>query len=131
MASRGKLYKLGRNSGQRKALFRGLVRSLVLHERIRTTAAKAKAVKPLAERMITWGCRAQSALENDESAIGQARALHLRRQAFAFIQDNKVIGKVFEELAPRYRERPGGYTRILKIGARKGDAAPVVLLEFV
>ena len=131
MAHLRRAHKLSRTSSQRKALFRGLVRSLVLHERIRTTEAKAKAVRPVAERMVTWGCRALQAAEQNDSPEGRARALHFRRKAFAFIQDNQVIRKVFDDLAPRYRERPGGYTRILKIGFRSGDAAPVVLLEFV
>lgn len=124
-------HKLGRPTGQRKALFRGLTRSLVLHERIQTTEAKAKAVRPVAEGFLALGCRALRALEAGDTPENRARALHYRRMAFAFIQDDGVVRKVFQELAPRYKERPGGYTRILKVGFRKGDAAPMALLELV
>ena len=124
-------HKLSRSSGQRKALLRGLARSLVLYERIRTTEAKAKAARPKAERLLTWGRRALIVMEQGETPENRARALHLRRMAFAFIQDNEVISKVFGELATRYRDRPGGYTRILKVGQRRSDAASMVLLEFV
>jgi len=123
--------KLSRTSGQRKALFKGLARSLILHERITTTEAKAKALRPVAERFIAWGCRAARALDQGDTPENRARAVHCRRMAYAFLQDNAVIRKVFEELAPRYKERPGGYTRILKVGFRKGDAAPIALIELV
>ena len=123
--------KLSRTSGQRKALFKGLARSLILHERITTTEAKAKALRPVAERFIAWGCRAARALDQGDTPENRARAVHCRRMAYAFVQDNAVIRKVFEELAPRYKERPGGYTRILKVGFRKGDAAPIALIELV
>ena len=123
--------KLSRPSGQRKALFKGLARSLILHERIMTTEAKAKALRPVAERFIAWGCRAARALDQGDTPENRARAVHCRRMAYAFLQDNAVIRKVFEELAPRYKERPGGYTRILKVGFRKGDAAPIALIELV
>ena len=124
-------HKLNRPSGPRKALFRGLTRSLIIHERIRTTEPKAKAVRPIVERFVTLGCRAQRALDAGDTPANRARALHYRRMAFAFVQDNKVVGKVFQDLAERYKERPGGYTRILKVGYRKGDAAPMALLELV
>ncbi len=123
--------KLGRNSGQRKALVKGLTRSLILHGRITTTEAKAKALRPIAERFIAWGCRAARAMDEGDTPDNRARAVHCRRMAFAFVQDNAVIKKVFEELAPRYKERPGGYTRILKVGFRRGDAAPTALIELV
>jgi large subunit ribosomal protein L17 len=123
--------KLGRNSGQRKALLKGLTRSLILHDRITTTEARAKALRPIAERFIAWGCRAARALDQGDTPENRARAVHCRRMAYAFVQDNTVIRKVFEELAPRYKERPGGYTRILKVGFRKGDAAPISLIELV
>ena len=131
MPHQRRLRKLRRPSGQRKALFRGLIRSLLLHERIRTTEAKAKAVRPLAERMVTLGRRAQQALEQGDTRENRIRALHYRRMALAYLPDVGVIRKLFDELAPRYRERDGGYTRILKLGNRMGDAAPVVLVEFV
>ena len=124
-------HKLGRPTGQRMALFRGLTRSLVLHERIRTTEAKARAVRPVAERFLTWGRQALATLESGDTSENRARALHYRRMAFAFIQDDRVVSKVFKELAARYKQRPGGYTRILKVGFRPGDAAPMVLLELV
>ena len=124
-------HKLGRNTGQRKALLKSLVRSLILHERITTTDARAKALRPEAERFIAWGCRAARALEGGDSVENRARAVHCRRMAYAFIQDNAIIRKVFNELAPRYKDRNGGYTRILKTGFRPGDAAPTALVELV
>jgi len=128
---RSSVHKLGRPTAQRKALYRSLVRSLILQESIQTTLPKAKAVRGVAERLITWGKRAQQALEAGNTPEHRARALHYRRKAFAFIQDDEVIRKVFGELAQRYRERPGGYTRVLKLGFRKGDGAPLALLELV
>ncbi|MFS1514648.1 50S ribosomal protein L17 [Chengkuizengella sp. SCS-71B] len=113
--------KLGRNSSQRKALFRDLVTDLFINERIQTTEAKAKEVRSIAEKMITLAKRGD---------------LHARRQAAAFVRreqagDQEVLEKLFSELATRYSERPGGYTRILKLGPRRGDAAPMVYLELV
>ena len=104
---------------------------MLLHERIKTTEAKAKAIRPLVERMITLGRRAQQALADGDTLDNRAKALHYRRMALAVVPEDRVIRKLFDELAPRYTERPGGYTRILKVGYRLGDAAPVVLLEFV
>ena len=131
MPHQSHLKKFRRPSGQRRALFRGLIRSMLLHERIKTTEAKAKAVRPLVERMITLGRRAQQALADGDTLDNRAKALHYRRMALAVVPEDRVIRKLFDELAPRYTERPGGYTRILKVGYRLGDAAPVVLLEFV
>ena len=131
MAHQIKTKKLGRPSGQRKALFKGLTRSLILHGRIKTTESRAKALRPVAERFIAWGCRAARAMDEGDTPENRARAVHCRRMAFAFVQDNVVIRKVFEELATRYKERPGGYTRIMKVGYRPGDAAPVALIELV
>ena len=108
--------RLGRDSGHRKALYRNLVTDLLNHEKITTTEAKAKEVRGMAERMIT---------------LGKEGNLHSRRQALSFIIDKKVVDKVFAELAPRYAERPGGYTRIIKLGPRLGDGAPMVKLELV
>ena len=124
-------HKFGRPTAQRQALFRGLTRSLVIHERIRTTEAKAKAVRPVVERFLALGCRAARVLEAGDTPQSRSKALHYRRMAFAFIQDDGVVGKLFGELALRYKERPGGYTRILKVGFRKGDAAPMALIELV
>jgi len=108
--------KLGRSSSHRRALFRNLVTDLLNYEKITTTEAKAKEVRSLAERMIT---------------LGKGGGLHSRRQALAFIFDEKVVDKVFTQLAPRYSERPGGYTRITKIAPRLGDGAPMVRLELM
>jgi large subunit ribosomal protein L17 len=108
--------KLGRASGHRRALYRNLVTDLLGYEKIITTEAKAKEVRGLAEKMIT---------------LGKTGDLHSRRQALAFIIDKKVTEKVFTELAPRYAERPGGYTRITKLGPRLGDGAAMVQLELV
>ena len=108
--------RLGRSSAHRKALFRNLVTDLLHHEKITTTEAKAKEIRGLAERMIT---------------LGKKGGLHSRRYALSFILDKKVTEKVFAELAPRYAERPGGYTRITKLGPRLGDGAPMVQLELV
>jgi len=108
--------KLDRASGHRRALYRNLVTDLLGYEKIITTEAKAKEVRGLAEKMIT---------------LGKAGDLNSRRQALTFIIDKKVTEKVFKELAPRYAERPGGYTRITKLGPRLGDGAAMVQLELV
>lgn len=125
--------KLGRNSSARKAMFRDLVTDLFIHGRIKTTENKAKEIQSIAEKLITLGKRGD---------------LHARRQAASFIRisrsktenDGKevthqkrvnAVKKLFEEIAPRYQERNGGYTRILKIGPRRGDAAPMALIELV
>ena len=108
--------KLGRTSSHRKALFRNMVTSLFEHEQIRTTDAKAKELRGVAERMIT---------------LGKKGTLHARRQALETIRSKDVTSKVFDELAERYRERPGGYTRVIKIGQRAGDAVPMSIIELV
>jgi len=108
--------KLGRNSAHRKAMLRNMVTSLLDHELIQTTDAKAKELRGVAERMITLGKRGD---------------LHARRQALTVIQDKDVAAKVFGELADRYRERPGGYTRVIKAGRRAGDSAPLSIIELV
>lgn len=108
--------KLGRDSSHRKAMFRNMVTSLLDEERIRTTDAKAKELRGLAEKMITLGKRGD---------------LHARRQALSVIRDKDITAKVFDELAERYRERPGGYTRVMKLGQRTGDAAPMSIIELV
>lgn len=115
--------KLGRSTGQRTALRRTLVTQLLEHERIQTTEAKAHAVRAQAEKLITLAKRGV--------AGGGAREVHARRLASARLNNPDLVKKLFNELAPRYEERPGGYTRILKMGPRKGDAAPMVLLELV
>jgi large subunit ribosomal protein L17 len=108
--------KLGRDSAHRKALYSNLAGALIEHGRIKTTVTKAKAVKPIAEQMITLGRRGD---------------LHARRQATAFLRSRDVVHKLFAEVAPRFKERPGGYSRIIKIGPRPGDAAEMVYLELV
>ena len=109
--------KLSRDSAHRKSLMMNLSREVIDHERIRTTEAKAKAVKPELERLITLAKRGDQ---------------HARRQAMARLgQDKFIVYKLFEEIAPRYAERPGGYTRILKLGPRKSDATEMVFLELV
>ncbi|NLM42229.1 MAG: 50S ribosomal protein L17 [Firmicutes bacterium] len=111
-----RLRKLGRTSGHRKALLRNQVTSLVLHGRIETTEAKAKSIKPLADKMVTLGKRGD---------------LAARRQAAAFLLDPAAVKKLFDEVAPRYADRNGGYTRIIKTGVRRGDAAPMAIIEWV
>jgi large subunit ribosomal protein L17 len=123
--------KFGHGQGHRKAIMKGLVRSLVLHEQIKTTEAKAKATRPVAEKIISLGCRAARTLDQGDTPENRAKAVHLRRQAFAFIQDNSVIRKVFDDLASRYKDREGGYTRIFKLGHRVGDAAPISVIQLV
>ncbi|MBI4337076.1 MAG: 50S ribosomal protein L17 [Chloroflexi bacterium] len=123
--------KFNRRTGQRQALFKGLVRSLLLHERILTTEPKARVARPIAERLITLGRHALEASEQGDAVEHRAKALHYRRMALAYIEDTQVIGKVFDELAKRYRSRPGGYARVVKAGFRQGDGAPLAVLELV
>jgi large subunit ribosomal protein L17 len=127
--------KLNRSSGNRTALRRNLVTALIQHERIETTEAKAKAVRGQAEKLITLAKRGLTAAEDDPS-----RGVHARRLAagrlnrWASDPDGTrvdVLAKLFDEIAPRYMERHGGYTRMYKLGPRKGDAAPMALLELV
>jgi large subunit ribosomal protein L17 len=108
--------KLGRTSSHRKALLRNMVTSLLEHEQVKTTDAKAKELRGVAERMIT---------------LGKRGTLHARRQALETIRSKEVASKVFDELAQRYSERPGGYTRVIKVGQRAGDAAPMSIIELV
>ena len=102
---------------------KNMMKELFRHERIRTTKAKAQAVRGPAERMITLAKRG--------NAAGEAQAVHARRQAAAKLADPEIVKKLFDEIAPRYTERAGGYTRILKLGPRNGDGAEMVLLELV
>ena len=108
--------KLGRTSSHRKAMFRNQLASLIDNERIITTLPKAKELRPLAEKLITLA-------KND--------SVHTRRQAFQQVPDNALISKLFDTLGPRFSTRPGGYTRIMKLGARRGDAAEMAILELV
>jgi large subunit ribosomal protein L17 len=108
--------KLGRDSAHRKALYANLAGALIEHGRIKTTVTKAKAVKPIAEQMITLGRRGD---------------LHARRQATAFLRSRDVVHRLFTDVAPLFKDRPGGYTRIIKIGTRQGDSAEMAYLELV
>ena len=108
--------KLGRDSAHRKALYSNLAGALITHGRIETTEAKAKAVRPYAEKLITLGKRGD---------------LHARRQAMAELRSNDVVHKLFADIAPRFSERNGGYTRVVKLGPRQGDAAQMALIELV
>ena len=107
--------KLSRNSSHRHALMRNMVTSLIEHGRIRTTDAKAKEVRRWADRMVT---------------LGKQQSVTARRRARAFVQTDAAVSKLFAEIAPRFANRAGGYTRIIKIGQRVGDAAPISILEF-
>ncbi len=108
--------KFDRPSDQRRALFRMLVADLLRYERLKTTEAKAKEVRPLAEKMVT---------------LGKDGTVHARRQAMAYINDKDVVKKLFDDIAPRFSARPGGYTRIIKLGTRVGDGAAMAQLELV
>jgi large subunit ribosomal protein L17 len=108
--------KLGRTSSHRRALFRNQLASLVRHERITTTLPKAKELRPIAEKLVTQGKRG---------------TLHARRLVRQWIADRHLVQRLFDDIAPRFQERPGGYLRIVKLGARLGDAAEVAVLEFV
>jgi len=111
-----KIVKLGRTSAHRKALLRNLATNLLKRERMVTTIDKAKAVRPYVEKLIT---RAKEA------------SVHNKREAAKRIQDRKVLIKLFDEIGPRFKERPGGYTRIMRLGLRPGDAAERAIIEFV
>ena len=123
--------KLGRSSAQRNALRRTLMTQLIEKERIETTEAKAKFVRADAEKLITLAKRGLTAKEDEPEATAQARAVHARRLVAARLNDPEVVKKLFDTIAPRYEKRAGGYTRILKLGRRLGDAAEMVLLEMV
>ena len=108
--------KLNRTSTARKALFANLTVALLKHEQIKTTLPKAKDLRPVAEKLITLGKRGD---------------LHARRQAISYLKDEKIVGKLFSVIAERYKDRQGGYTRVLKAGFRYGDAAPMAIIELV
>ncbi|MBR46942.1 MAG: 50S ribosomal protein L17 [Rhodospirillaceae bacterium] len=108
--------KLNRTSSHRKAMFRNMATALLKHEQIKTTLPKAKELRPVVERMITLGKRGN---------------LHARRQALSYLRDEKIVSKLFEDLAERYGDRQGGYTRVLKAGFRYGDSAPMAFIELV
>jgi large subunit ribosomal protein L17 len=108
--------KLNRAASHRRALYANLAGALIEHGRIETTQAKAKAVKPVAEQMITLARRGD---------------IHARRQALAYLRSQEIVHQLFSEVAPRFQDRPGGYTRIVRLGPRQGDAAEMVYLELV
>jgi large subunit ribosomal protein L17 len=116
MRHRKKVKKLGRDASHRNAMLRNLATDLLRHERVTTTLTKAKAVRPFAERLVT---------------LGKRDTLHARRHAARLIRDKDVLRKVFNELAPRYAERPGGYTRIMRLDTRPGDRADMAVIEMV
>ena len=116
MRHRKKTIKLGRTAEHRKALLANQVCSLIEHQRIKTTLAKAKAVRPLAEKMVT---------------LGKKGTLHARRTALSVLRQAVAVKKLFDEIAPRSTSRNGGYTRIVKLGARKSDSAPIAFIEWV
>jgi large subunit ribosomal protein L17 len=116
MRHQKKTVKLGRTAEHRKALLANQVCSLIEHQRIKTTLAKAKAVRPLAEKMVT---------------LGKNGSLHARRTALAVLRQKSAVKKLFDDIAPRSADRKGGYTRIVKLGARKSDSAPVAFIEWV
>ncbi|MEZ4674139.1 MAG: 50S ribosomal protein L17 [Caldilineaceae bacterium] len=113
---------LGRDAGHRKALFRNLIKELYTHERIITTDAKARSIRADAEKLIT---KAKRGLADGGNRV------HSQRQVVAYLNDKTIAKKVFDEFAPRYAERNGGYTRMIKLGKRQGDAADMVILELV
>ena len=108
--------KFGRESGHRKLMLKNLVKSLVEHGRINTTVAKAKEIRGLAERLITYG---------------KKNTVHHRRLAYKILQNRTLVKKVFDELAPQYSDREGGYTRVLKAGFRRGDSAAMAIIEYI
>ena len=116
MRHQNKTVKLGRSQAHRDALLANQVCSLIIHQRIRTTLAKAKATRPLAEKMVT---------------LGKKGTLHARRTATAYLHQPAAVKKLFEEIAPRSASRAGGYTRITKLGPRKSDSAPMAVIEWV
>ena len=116
MRHQKKTVKLGRTAEHRKALLANQVCSLIEHQRIKTTLAKAKAVRPLAEKMVT---------------LGKKNSLHARRTALAVLRQKDAVQKLFADIAPRSKERNGGYTRIVKLGQRKSDSAAIAFIEWV
>ena len=116
MRHRQNTTKLGRTSQHRDSMLANLVGSLIRHERVRTTVSRAKAARPVAEKLVT---------------LGKKGSLHHRRMAISALHETDLVHKLFSEIAPRFKDRAGGYTRILKLGYRQGDAAPTALLEWV
>jgi large subunit ribosomal protein L17 len=122
--------KLGRSPAQRNGLRRTMLKQLIEHERIKTTEAKAKAIRGQVEKLITTAKHGLRAAQS-ETPEAKAKAVHARRLAASQLNNPALVKKLFETIAPRYEKRPGGYTRILKLGPRLGDAAAMVVLEMV
>jgi len=121
--------KLGRRSDHRLAMMKNMTISLVNAERIETTVTRAKELRKSVEKMITLGKKYNNFnLENNDE---RAKAIHLRRQAFAFLRNEEAVAKVFKEIAPKYMDRNGGYTRIIKTDVRRGDSAELAIIELV
>ena len=134
MRHRNKGRQLGRNSTHRKAMFRNMVTSLIEHERITTTEAKAKELRRFTDKTISVSLRLGDLLtkpREERTREEQARYVHALRMASRMIQTREVLHKLFGDIAPKLQGRPGGFTRIIKIGRRRGDAAPMVVIELV
>lgn len=126
--------KLGRNASHRRAMYRNMVTSLLEHGRIRTTEAKAKELRKFAERTISKGMRLGDVLEkpaDKRSREEQARVVHAMRMAGRMVRSREVLNRLFSDIVPSFKGRAGGYTRIMKMGRRPGDAAPMVVIELV
>jgi len=137
--------KLGRNSSHRKAMFRNLAAALILHEEIDTTQAKAKELRGIVEKLITQASKAQDSIGKSGDQLSQDEKLkqfHLKKMVTKFLpqkyedglEENDpvdLVAKLFDDLVPRYKDRPGGYTRVTRIGTRKGDCAPLARIELV
>jgi len=126
--------RLGRNSSHRKALWSNMVASLVTYERIQTTEAKAKELKRIAEPVITWGTTVADIIDKDPDKLDaeeKAAIVHAYRMARRVLKQRDALDKLFRELGPRFRGRPGGYTRVLKYRVRPGDAAPMSIVELI
>jgi large subunit ribosomal protein L17 len=126
--------KLGRNSSHRKAMYSNMVASLLAHGRIETTEAKAKELRRIAERTITWGVSVSELTRKDVKELSQterSNIVHAKRMAKRVVKDADALTKLFAEVGPRYAGRPGGYTRVLKTRIRRGDAAPMAFVELV
>ena len=133
MRHRKKDKKLGRNSAHRSALFNNLVTALLTHGRIETTKAKAKMLRSYADATITWGTSVHALIAKGDNATPaeKAKILHARRQARLTVKTPDALSRLFNEIAPHFATRKGGYTRVLKTRTRKGDAAPMAFIELV
>ena len=126
--------KLNRNSSHRKAMFSNMVASLVTHGSIKTTEAKAKELRGIADRVINWGVKVSdiSSKEHTKRSVDERNQLvHARRQAGKVLRDNDALDVLFTEVGPRFKGRPGGFTRVLKANPRRGDAAPMAYVQLV